>query len=81
MEYGKIENGNVRKYQSILQEDGGVIYSPTPEQWLENGYLEIIDNRPAEIEGYYQTSIFEIVDNKIVYTYSYILNPVQDDNV
>ena len=79
--YGKIINENVIISQSVELENGGRIYNPTDEQWIENGYLEIIDNRPSEIDGYYQEQSFKVIDNQIVYTYSYILNPVQDVNV
>ncbi len=81
MNYGKIENGNVRIYQIIVFENGGFNGSPSHEQWLEHGYLPIIDNRPPEKEGFYQESSFAIVDNQIVYTYNYVQNPTNYDNV
>jgi hypothetical protein len=81
MEYGKIENGNIRKYQSILQENGGVIYSPTHEQWIENGYLPIIENRPDERDGFWLSERYEQRDNEIVCTYEFNVVEVSDVNV
>ena len=78
MQYGKIENGNLVRFQSIQYDNGGVTYNPTHEMWLENGYFPIIENRPAEMEGFWISESFELVGNEIVASYQF--NAVEVSN-
>ena len=78
MQYGRIINGNVIRFQNIIFENGGFNGSPDHTAWLENGYFPIIENRPAEMEGFWISESFEMVGNEIVASYSF--NAVEVSN-
>ena len=78
MNYGKIIDGILKRFDTIYFDNGGVICNPSHEMWLENGYFPIIENRPAEIEGFWISESFEMVGSEIVASYSF--NAVEVSN-
>ena len=81
MKYGKIINGRVKQFKSIKYTDGGVAFNPTTKQWLENGYKKVIDNRPIEKDGFYQTRNFTENAIEINYIYNYVKIPIIEEGV
>lgn len=74
MKYGKIILGTLQvpqNYPCSIEHNGKKIYNPTPEQYLEAGYLPIEESTPEEIEGKVAVASYEIVDNVIVQSWSY----------
>ena len=74
MKYGKIILGTLQvpqNYPCSIEHNGKKIYNPTPEQYLEAGYLPIEETKPELVEGKVDVARYEIVDNKIVQMWSY----------
>ena len=74
MKYGKIILGTLQvpqNYPCSIEHNGKKIYNPTPEQYLEAGYLPIEETKPEVVEGKVAVARYEIVDNKIVQIWSY----------
>ena len=78
MQYGRIIDGNVRRFDFITLDNGGVAYAPSHEMWLENGYFPIIENRPEEMEGFWISESFDLVGSEIVASYKF--NAVEVSN-
>ena len=74
MKYGKIILGTLQvpqNYPCSIKHNGKKIFNPTAEQYLEAGYLPIEESTPEVVEGKVAVASYEIVDNRIVQTWSY----------
>ena len=68
--YGKLTDGKITYAPIELATDAGLVINPTAEQYATAGWLPIIDERPAEREGYYAVPTgYEVRGGEIVRTY------------
>ena len=68
--YGKLTDGKLTYAPIELATDAGLVINPTAEQYATAGWLPIIDERPAEREGYYAVPTgWTKKDGAIVRTY------------
>lgn len=75
MKYGKIILGTLQvpqNYPCSIEHNGKKIYNPTPEQYLEAGYLPIEESTPEEIEGKVAVASYKIYNDKIIQLWNYI---------
>lgn len=65
--YGKLQNGIMTPAPRKIYLDDWVILNPTPEQYLEAGYLKVVYTEPPEIpEGFEAIPEWEEQDGQIV---------------
>ena len=60
--YAKIENNNIVFAPTILKCDGYEIINPHHEDYIINGYLEVVKTEQPQREGYYYTKSVESVN-------------------
>ena len=65
--YGKLVNGNIEyaSTKAIITEDS-VITNPQREDYLANGYKEIVNNSPEDAEKEYVADYLEQEDKIII---------------
>ena len=71
MEYGKLINGSLQIFQTMHYDNGGITFNPTHEQWIENGYFLINDNRIEDLDGFYLDVQYVIEGDTLNVVYNY----------
>jgi hypothetical protein len=79
MKYGKINNDQLDSISDgFVNEQGHVFWNPTEEQFKDNGFMPIIENRPVEVEGFYISETYEIINDEIKIIYTYVEKTIID---
>lgn len=81
-DFGKLENGNLKRAQKYMHFDGvGVLY-PSDELLIEHGYKRISYERPADPapDGYHwEDTGWEEVEDEIRRIWEAVADPVPSD--
>ncbi len=79
MRYAKLFDGNLSETQTIFLENGGVIYNPTDEQFVENGYKIFIDSEiPVTEVNEYLVAEYTETETEITVSYTATKIPIRE---
>lgn len=78
----KFEN-DVIKFATgkVLVNDGMITVNPKEEDFINAGYVEVVEKRLKDKEGFYQVPKYSEKDGKIIAKYEYVELPEGDLDV
>lgn len=74
--YGALENGIMKPAPRAVRIGGAVVCNPTPAQYVQAGYLPVVDEQPTCEEGYHAVATgWETRDGAIHRVYEAVQDP------
>lgn len=82
MRYAKLNNSYPQYAPHRLHIGNAVVFNPTDEMLISEGYLPVIETEPPEpTEGCYYEPVYEEVDGQIVQEWDAVELPPEPDEV